>query len=260
MDHSAHAETILVVDSDPILCELIARMLVHQGYAVLQALSGEEALVTAARHAGALPLLVTEILMPGMDGFRIADLLTVSRPELRALFISGHYDDSAFVRQGLDQTQRPFLLKPFGQDELARVIREVLDRPTERDHDPFALILADPKAAAQPMQDRPLPHGLLRALRFQARLMTRYRTPGSVDWHDGVTENLSRSGVLFRSICPLQPKTPIDMYLTLPTGTAEGSGPRLRCQGKIVRVQPPETAGMLPRVAAAVDTYVVAAG
>ena len=50
------------------------------------------------------------------------------------------------------------------------------------------------------------------------------------------------------------------MFLTLPTGVAEGSAPRLRCQGEIVRVQPPETAGMLPRVAAAVDAYVVAAG
>ena len=53
---------------------------------------------------------------------------------------------------------------------------------------------------------------------------------------------------------------PIDMFLTLPTGTTEGLVPQLRCQGEIVRVQPPETAGMLPRVAAAVDAYVVAAG
>ena len=260
MDHSTQAETILLVDSDAILCDLMARMLDHQGYAVLQALSGERALVAAARHAGSLPLLVTEILMPGMHGFSLADLLTVSRPGIRALFISGDYDDSAFVRQGLNQTQRPFLLKPFTQDQLASAIREALDRPRDRDHDPFALILADPKAAAQPMQDSALPQGLPRALRFQARLTTSYRTRGSFDWHDGVTENFSRSGVLFRSIYSPEPKTPIDLFLALPTGTTEGLVPGLRCQGEIVRVQPPETAGMLPLVAAAVDAYVVAAG
>ncbi len=257
MGHSARGETILLVDNDPILSDLVTRALVHHGYAVLQALSGEEALVTAARHTGALPLLVTDILTPGMDGFRLADLLTVSRPEIRVLFISGHYDDSAGVRQGLRQSPRPFLLKPFTQGQLAGAIREELDRSPDRNRDPFALILADPNAAAQPMQDRPLPHGLPRALRFRPRLTMRYRTRGSFDWHDGVTENLSRSGVLFRSIYPLEPKTPIDMFLTLPTGVAEGSAPRLRCQGEIVRVQPPETAGMLPRVAAAVDAYVV---
>ena len=260
MDHSAYAETILVVDSDSIFCDLIARMLVHQGYAVLQARSGAEALVTAARHTGTLQLLVTDILMPAIDGFRLADLLTVSRPEIRVLFISSHYDDSAFVRQGLHQLPRPFLLKPFTQDQLARAIREALDHPPERDHDPFALILADPNAAAEPLQDTPPVHGLPRAVRFHARLTTRYRTPRSSDWHDGVTENLSRSGVLFQTISPLEPKTPIDMFLTLPTSVAEGLAPRLRCQGEIVRVQPPETAGMLPRVAAAVETYVVAAG
>ncbi len=166
MDHSVHGETILLVDNDPILCDLIAKMLVHQGYTVLQALSGEEALVTAARHTGTLQLLVTDILMPSMDGFRLADLLTVSRPEIQVLFISGHYDDSALVRQGLHQSQRPFLLKPFRQDELARAIREVLDCPTDRERDAFALILADPNAAAQPMQDRPLPHGLPRPCGF----------------------------------------------------------------------------------------------
>ena len=260
MDRSAHAETILVVDNDPITRDLIARMLDNRGYAVLQALSGEEALGAAASHAGSLPLLVTDILMPGMDGFTLADLLTVSRPEIRILFICDHYDDSALIRQGLGQTPRSFLLKPFGQDQLASAIREALDRPPDRDRDPFALILANPNAAVQPMQDRPLPDGLPRALRFRARLTMCYRTRGTFDWHDGVTDNLSRSGVLFRSIYSQEPKTPIDMFLTLPTATAEGSVPRLRCQGTIVRVQPPETAGMLPRVAAAVDTYVVAAG
>ena len=217
MDHSAQAETILVVDNDHIFHDLITRMLVHQGYGVLQAPIGAEALVTAARHTGTLQLLVTDILMPGMDGFRLADLLTVSRPEIRVLFISGHYDDSAFVRQGLHQLARPFLLKPFTQDQFARAIREALDYPPERDHDPFALILADPSAAAEPLHDTPPVHGLPRALRFHARLTTRYRTRGSVDWHDGVTENLSRSGVLFRSIYPLEPKTPIDMFWELPT-------------------------------------------
>ena len=234
-------------------------MLNHRGYAVLQALSGAEALATAARHTGTLQLLVTDILMPGMDGFRLADLLTVAHPEIRMLFISDHYDDSAGVHQGLHQSPRLFLLKPFTQDQLARAIQEALDSSPEHDHDPFALILADPSTAAKPLQDTPPVHGLPRALRFHARLTTRYRTPRSSDWHDGVTENLSRSGVLFRSIYPLEPKTPIDMFLALPIGTGTNPATRVRCQGEIVRVLPPETPDMLPGMAAAVDEYVLAA-
>ena len=249
MSHAQHVEVILLVDNDQIVRNLIGRMLAHQGYVVLEASRGEQALVTAAHHPGPLHLLVTDVMMPGMDGFRLADLLTVSRPEMGVLFISGHYGDSPAVRRGLHQSQRPFLLKPFRQDELATAIRMALDGPPDRDRDPFARILADPRIAAEPLQDSPPPHGIPRALRFGTRLTTRYRTRRGFDWHDGVTENISRSGVLFRNIHPLEPKTPVDIVLTLPAGATSDPTTRLCCQGEIVRVLPPEAPNMLVRVA-----------
>ncbi len=193
MEQSAHGETILLVDNDPIIRDLIARMLNHQGYAVLDARNGEEALATAAQYPDPIHLLVTDAKMPGMGGFRLADQFAVARPAMRALYITGHYDHDAAIRQGLHQSQQLFLLKPFRQDELAKAIREVLDRPTQQERDAFALILASPRVAAEPMRDTLPLQGIPRALRFRVRLSLRYRAAREFDWHDGVTENLSQS-------------------------------------------------------------------
>src|SRR6185295_2060742 len=99
-----------------------------QGYKVISAGSGAEALTLARAHKGTIDLLVTDVVMPGMDGRELADRLGPIHPETRCLFMSGYTDD-AVVRRGVREQGMPFLQKPFSIDALALKVREVLDQP-----------------------------------------------------------------------------------------------------------------------------------
>ena len=120
-------ETILLVEDDPPIRRLIRRMLQDQGYQVLAACNGHQALGLAADHREPIDLLVTDIVMPHMDGFTLWERLVESRPETRVLFLSGQADQSVAVRGGLKEAGRAFLLKPFTHDRLLRTIRAQLD-------------------------------------------------------------------------------------------------------------------------------------
>ena len=76
--------------------------------------------------------------------------------------------------------------------------------------DAFSLILASPVAEAKLIQEERRPKSIPRASRFVVRLLVRYRTAGDPDWRNGMTENISRSGILFRPERPVEPKTPVD--------------------------------------------------
>ena len=82
----------------------------------------------------------------------------------------------------------------------------------------------------------------------------RYRTARDLDWRNGVTENISRSGILFRPERAIEPKTPVDVILVLPGGVAGEPPSRLRCQGEIVRTEA-EASDTAPSAAAAVEEY-----
>ena len=97
-------ETILLVDDEVPLRRLIQRMLDDQGYHVLEASDGDEALRVAADYTGLIALLVTDVVMPGLDGFTLVERLPESHPETRVLFISGHADRSVAVRGGLKES------------------------------------------------------------------------------------------------------------------------------------------------------------
>ena len=124
---STGSETILVVEDEPVVRRLTVRALAERGYRVLEAEDGESALVVAREHTGDLQLLVTDVVMPGMNGKDLADRLTAERPDLRVLYISG-YAEHAVVRQGVLVEGIAFLSKPFDLNELARTVREVLDK------------------------------------------------------------------------------------------------------------------------------------
>jgi signal transduction histidine kinase/CheY-like chemotaxis protein len=120
------SETILVVEDEPVVRSLAVRALVDQGYRVLQAADGPGALATARGHEGRIHLLVTDVVMPGMNGRELADRLTGERPGVRVLYVSG-YTDHAVVRHGVLEEGIAFLSKPFDLSELVRTVREVLD-------------------------------------------------------------------------------------------------------------------------------------
>jgi CheY-like chemotaxis protein len=119
-------ETVLLVEDQDDVRELTARVLRREGYVVLEAASGAEALATAASHTGAIHLLLTDVVMPGLSGRQVAEQLTGVRPEIRVLFMSG-YTDNVIAQRGVLEAGTAFLSKPFTPDALADKVRGVLD-------------------------------------------------------------------------------------------------------------------------------------
>ena len=123
---SSGAETILLVEDEPAVRDLAQRILRRKGYRVVAATNGREALDLVERHEGPIDLLVTDLVMPQMDGRELAQRLAALRPGLRVLFMSGYTGDTIAQRGVLDPDVA-FIEKPFSPDGLARKVREILD-------------------------------------------------------------------------------------------------------------------------------------
>ena len=119
-------ETVLLVEDEAAMLRLASRVLEAQGYTVLSASSPAEALRIAAGHAGEIHLLLTDVVMPAMNGRDLANALLKIRPHLKQLFMSGHTAD-VIAHRGMLHIGVPFIQKPFGPDALAAKVREVLD-------------------------------------------------------------------------------------------------------------------------------------
>jgi signal transduction histidine kinase/ActR/RegA family two-component response regulator len=119
-------ETVLVVEDEEVVRALVRTLLGQQGYTILEAANGEEALRVAGRHSGPIHLLLTDVIMPGMSGREAAQRLTARYPDLRVLYLSGYTDD-ALGEHGILEPDIDFLHKPFNQNSLIRKVRELLD-------------------------------------------------------------------------------------------------------------------------------------
>ncbi len=120
-------ETILVVEDEESIRRFAVRALSRRGYQVLQAGDGEAAMELIRQHAGPVHLLLTDVVMPKMDGRQLAHELAQRFPSVRVLYTSGYTDD-AIVRHGILQAEVSFLSKPYVPLTLLRRVREVLDR------------------------------------------------------------------------------------------------------------------------------------
>jgi two-component system cell cycle sensor histidine kinase/response regulator CckA len=119
-------ETILLVEDDALVRELARRILTRLGYMVLAHENGVKAIQAAERHEGPIHLLVTDVIMPGMNGRELAVHLVARRPSIRTLFSSGYTDDIV-VHHGLVDAGLQFLGKPYTPQALAAKVRAVLD-------------------------------------------------------------------------------------------------------------------------------------
>jgi two-component system cell cycle sensor histidine kinase/response regulator CckA len=119
-------ETILVVEDEKAVRRLGSEVLASRGYTVLEASHGEEALRVVAEHVGPIDLMVTDVVMPRMNGRELVDRLIPIRPGMKVVYMSGHTDD-AVVARGVETAGLTFLHKPFTLDVLARTVRAVLD-------------------------------------------------------------------------------------------------------------------------------------
>ena len=120
------SETVLLVEDEPEVRGLARDILHQQGYTVLEAADGDDALRIGREHGGPIHLLVTDVVMPQMGGRELADHLKAGRRETKVLYVSGYTDD-AILHKGVSETGTAFLPKPFTAAELAHKVREVLD-------------------------------------------------------------------------------------------------------------------------------------
>lgn len=139
-------ETILVVEDEPSVRTLVRDELRKLGYRVAEAKNGIEACFLATQEAGSLQLLLTDVVMPGMGGRELAQHLSVIKPDLRTLFISGYMDDVG-IMTGQEEGTTSFLQKPFTPEVLARAVRNLLDASTPSD-----------KTGASSSTPQPTPH------------------------------------------------------------------------------------------------------
>jgi len=121
--------TILVVEDDPWVRVLTRDVLAGDGYRVLEAVDGPDALRVAAEHPGPIHLLLTDVMMPGMNGCELAAGLGPLLPGIKVMFMSA-YDRDFLATSGLNLTG-PVITKPFTPEYLCRRVRMVLDRQHE---------------------------------------------------------------------------------------------------------------------------------
>jgi len=128
LDALGGSETVLVVEDEPAVRELITEVLMDYGYSVLGASNGREALQLAENHTGPIHLMVTDVIMPGMSGLEVAERMSVLRHEIRVLFMSGYNDDLSGHGRIVDPGVE-FLCKPVMPNVLAAKVRKILARP-----------------------------------------------------------------------------------------------------------------------------------
>ncbi len=119
-------ETILIVEDDEQVRRMAARILTSAGFKVLVAASGGEAIIACEQEEAPIHLLVTDVIMPGLNGRELAGRLIALRPALKVVFMSGYNDDS-IARLGVLDASVRFVGKPFSPTELTNAIRDALD-------------------------------------------------------------------------------------------------------------------------------------
>jgi len=120
--------SVLLVEDEFVIRTAVAEFLSGAGYQVLSAANGREALSKLQAHTGKINLVITDVVMPGMSGPKLAESIAAMHPQAKILFVSGCTED-AVLRKGAADLPRNFLLKPFSFESLAVKIREVLDEP-----------------------------------------------------------------------------------------------------------------------------------
>jgi DNA-binding NtrC family response regulator len=117
--------TILVVDDEPEVRKLVTAMLARNGYKVLTADTGENAIRLFRNNPG-VELLLTDVVAPGMSGPMIADEIAALKPDIKVLFMSG-YDGTQVVQRYVVERNYSLLIKPFTMEQLEKKVREVLE-------------------------------------------------------------------------------------------------------------------------------------
>src|SRR5207245_9210333 len=155
---------------------LVLKYLENQGYVGLEASGGAAAIRLAVAHAGPIHLLLTDVIMPGMNGRELAQRIASLRPRTKVLFMSG-YTENAIGHNGTLDAGIVLLQKPFTFPALKAKVREVLDTPISTE-----VSMATRFAESQTRRQKLSP---FRAQRFNLQLPMRYRLVGDNAWREG---------------------------------------------------------------------------
>jgi PAS domain S-box-containing protein len=242
-------ETILVVEDEANLRALARQFLEKQGYKVIDAADGAVAMQIAVAHEGMIHLLLTDVIMPGMNGRELAQRISEIRPNVKILYMSGYTENVVGHNGTLDVGVR-LLQKPFTLRELKIKVREVLDASPIPTEVAMAIQAAEDQTFQQAREV-----ASTRAPRFQLHLPLRYRRIGEKMWHEGTTENISRSGMLFQADEALQPSAQLEINLVLPAEIAGLSATEVVCRGEVVRSIGSRGETLSPALAARILQY-----
>ncbi len=242
-------ETILLVEDEANLRYLARQFLEKQGYRVIEAADGAVAMQIAVAHEAVIHLLLTDVIMPGMNGRELAQRISEIRPNVKVLYMSG-YTENVIGRNGTLDAGVRLLQKPFTLRDLKSKVREVLDSTPVPQEVAMSVQTAQAKAA-QGLQQLPSS----RAQRFQLHLPLKYRRLDEEKWHDGETKNISRSGLLFQAEALLQPSVILEINLVLPAEIAGLSPTEVVCKGEVVRTIESNGDKMPPALAAKILQY-----
>jgi CheY-like chemotaxis protein len=122
------SETVMLVDDEEGVRKLVSAILQSNGYSVIEANNGQAALVAYEKNGHKVDLVLTDVVMPQLDGFELGDRLVEKNPDVKILFMSGYRDNRIGAAEA--RPQRPFLHKPFTPDVLLAKVREILDTRT----------------------------------------------------------------------------------------------------------------------------------
>ena len=240
-------ETILLVEDEANLRYLARHYLEKQCYRVIEAADGAVAMQIAVAHEAIIHLLLTDVIMPGMNGRELAQRISEIRPNVKVLYMSG-YTENVVGHNGMLDAGVRLLQKPFNLRDLKRIVREVLDTTPTSPEIPMPAQFTRQPIAAREIQPA-------RAQRFQLRLPLRYRRVGENQWHNGNTENISRSGMLFTTEELLQPHVQLEINLVLPAEIAGLSATEVVCRGEVVRTVEANGKTLSPALAARILQY-----
>jgi len=248
------SETILLVEDEANLRYLARQYLEKQGYKVIEAADGAVAMQIAVAHEKVIHLLLTDVIMPGMNGRELAQRIAEIRPNVKILYMSG-YTENVIGHNGMLDAGIRLLQKPFNLRDLKSKVREVLDAtPNAPEVDmSMSTSMSTQSAITRPARAREV--SPTRAQRFQLHLPLRYRRLGENDWHEGTTENISRSGMLFQADELLQPSAQLEINLVLPQEIAGLSETEVVCRGEVVRTVEHVGNGLSPALAARILQY-----
>lgn len=242
-------ETILLVEDEANLRYLARQYLEKQGYKVIEAADGAVAMQIAVAHEAVIHLLLTDVIMPGMNGRELAQRVSEIRPNVKVLYMSG-YTENVIGHNGTLDAGVSLLQKPFNLRDLKSKVREVLDTAPTPPEEVMSTQSIESQAFARAKQAAPA-----RAKRFQLQLPLRYRRLGDKQWHIGTTENISRSGMLFQADQLLPPSVQLEINLVLPAEIAGLSETEVVCRGEVVRAIETPDAKVSAELAARILQY-----